>query len=129
MGFNQSITELHTHKFDRLALQYMEAFKYREDAFLDNRQESENNPEASGQTSLLPHLGISNVDSFGHFYDKEAYSGFIPSKSYLVSVFTRLVEQDEYADNNLTALCPTDAPMAFDDNFKVSLVFSLKVRF
>lgn len=115
-GFKRLLVDLHTHRFDERARQYLEAAHWRDNGHLLSQQEG----ARDGQTTLDNHLAADDLPSFGHFGDPDGYSGYIPSKNYLVSIFNKLVERDEYADINLTSLMPTMTALCMDDNFKLS---------
>ena len=115
-GFHKQLLHLHTHKFDRAHLQYLEACREVEEKNLGICSQNQD----TGQCSLVQYCTIKDAAPFGNFWDQDRYAGYVPSQGYLTTMFNRLVEADTAVHNQHTVLLPTDAPAASDDSFKLA---------
>ena len=109
-GVRSLLLELHTHRFNVLQAQYVEAVF----EVVRGRQEMVD----SSQQSL--HAYISNtVPSFGDFGDVDKYAGFVPAESYLTEMMNKAIEKEEHDANQHTS-CLAPDQLAIDDSHKVS---------
>ncbi|KAF5325696.1 hypothetical protein D9611_000435 [Ephemerocybe angulata] len=113
-GVRSLLFEQHTHRFNRLLLQYLEAAL--EVSRLHDSTQSGIRP---GQPTLHSFLAAGRVPDFGDFGDVQGYGGFVPSAKYLTSMMNRAIELDENAANQHTALLAPDQ-IAIDDSHKIT---------
>ncbi|KAK6988809.1 hypothetical protein R3P38DRAFT_3228414 [Favolaschia claudopus] len=106
--------EMHTHRYNTLMLQYLEAVFERE----RERDLRVGSPGTSTQATLHNISTMNTVPAFGDFADPQRYTGFVPSVSYLTAMLNKAIERDESdADQHTSCLAPDQADL--DDSFKV----------
>lgn len=113
-GTRALLIELHTLRYNRRMLQYLEAIL----------EMSRGN--ASGQTSIQSTM-YSSLLEFGHFADRQRYGGTIPSEFYLTEMMNRAVEADESVSSQHTSLLAPDQ-IAVDDSMKVCTRYLIFTR-
>ena len=109
-GVRSLLFELHTHRFNVLQAQYVEAVF----EVVRGRQEMVD----SSQQSLHAYIS-SSVPPFGDFSDVDKYAGFVPSENYLTQMMNKAIEHDEHDANQHTS-CLAPDQLAIDDSHKVS---------
>ncbi|KAG6849716.1 hypothetical protein H0H93_006013 [Arthromyces matolae] len=109
-GVRSLLIELHTLRFSNMQAQYLEAVFE-----LERGQQSDARYE---QSSLHSHFGH-ELTSFGDFWDKDKFAGFVPSKSYLCNVLNHVIESQEQDAVQHTSCLPLDQ-LAIDDSHKVN---------
>ncbi|KAF9028547.1 hypothetical protein BDZ89DRAFT_1112967 [Hymenopellis radicata] len=110
-GIRSLMYELHTRRFNKLALQYLEAVFERVQTGLQIKS-------GNSQSQLTEHFAHTHVPSFGNFGDKEGYGGYVPTDRYLSAMMNKAIERDEAAANQHTALVNMDS-IACDDSYKI----------
>jgi hypothetical protein len=112
-GVRSLLWEMHTLRFNRLQLQYLEAIF---ETVLVREQENRT------QTTLHSYLGNRFLE-FGSFGDPGRYTGFVPSEHYLSEMMNKAIENDEVNANQHTACLPVDQ-IALDDSHKVCFQYA-----
>ena len=107
-GVRSLLWEMHTLRFNRLQLQYLEAaFESTIGKELDTKM----------QSTIHSFLG-NKIPDFGNFGDRQQYAGFVPSEHFLSEMLNKAIENDEVDANQHTACLPVDQ-IAIDDSHKV----------
>ena len=107
-GVRSLLWEMHTLRFNRIQLQYLEAVF-----------ESVLGKELDDKTQTTLHSFVNpKVPDFGDFGDPVRYAGFVPSEHYLSEMMNKAIERDEADANQHTACLPVDQ-IAIDDSHKV----------
>ncbi|KAJ3522150.1 hypothetical protein NMY22_g12013 [Coprinellus aureogranulatus] len=110
-GMRALLMEHHTHRFDRIRLQYLESVYRIENGF-------EANQGSGSQSRLTSHMKLVTAD-FGNFWDKDGYAGYVPSERYLTKMLNRAIEEDEEDSNAFVASLAMDS-IAVDDSYKIT---------
>lgn len=119
-GLRKYLKELYTHYYDRMHLQYAEAAKEREDRHYAGQDQESPQGVSRTQTSMDQYVELASVKAFGHWADPQGFAGNLPSKNYLISMGNTLVEAEELAHDQMTALLPSNQPFCSDDSHKVT---------
>lgn len=115
-GVRSLLIEMHTQRFNRIQLQYMEAL------FEVSRGHEEELDSGSNQNTLHSFLPSRKVPSFGDFSDTQGYAGHVSSERYLSEMLNKAIERDEHDANQHTA-CLAPDQIAIDDSHKVFSFF------
>jgi hypothetical protein len=118
------LLEMHTRKFDQRCTQYLEAGLEVE---LRNRSVIEaQSTTGRRQTSLNDTFGYPDpkMPFLGSFWDTNGYAGFVPSTSYLIDVYNKLVDASCPPADQHTSLLPVDQ-ISIDDSHKVCVLLLL----
>ncbi|KAG6818630.1 hypothetical protein H0H93_003334 [Arthromyces matolae] len=108
-GVRSLLFEMHTHRFNIIQLQYLEAIF----ELVRGRQDMED------YQSTLHEFVSEKFPSIGNFSDPQGYAGYVPSESYLAAVMNRAIERDE-SDANQHTTCLAPDQLAIDDSHKVN---------
>jgi hypothetical protein len=124
-GVEALLYELHTRRFDGLCTQYLEAAVEKE---LNGRTmlEGDQNPAVAPPKQQTTLDGVFTyrapaLESLGTFWDLEGYSGFVPSRKYLTTMYNKLVDAATPSADQHTSLLPVDQ-IGIDDSHKVSII-------
>ncbi|KAJ7434171.1 hypothetical protein FB451DRAFT_1379978 [Mycena latifolia] len=111
-GTRAMLYEMHTLRYNRLLLQYLESAFERERGL-------ETLESTSLQSTLHVYGSASYIPPFGDFANPQGYDGFVPSASYLTSMINKAIEKDEPDADQHTSCLPPDQT-DIDDSHKIT---------
>lgn len=111
-GVRSLLMELHTRRYNRILLQYLETVF----SVVRNQEEADQARTGRSLDSFVTAGRV--VADFGDFWDPNGYAGWVPSERYLTKMMMADVERDEDHANQHTACLPMDQ-ISVDDSFKV----------
>ncbi|KAK0221578.1 hypothetical protein IW262DRAFT_1296265 [Armillaria fumosa] len=109
-GVRSLLYETHTHHFNKIQLQYLEA------VFEHVRMQELHTALPPISAFFAPTW---RIPDFGNFGDVQHYGGFVPSKHYLSAMLNKAIEQDE-ADANQHTACLEPDQLVIDNSHKVN---------
>jgi hypothetical protein len=118
-GVRALLIELHTRRFDRLCLQYLETAL--EVEILHRESQTTNSTRKDiWQSTLDKSFTFKQqvLQALGPFRYREGYCGFVPSKHYLKTLYNKLADDGTPAADQLTSLYPL-TQLSIDDSYKV----------
>ncbi|KAJ7466068.1 hypothetical protein FB451DRAFT_1369813 [Mycena latifolia] len=111
-GTRAMLYEMHTLRYNRLLLQYLESAFERERGL-------ETLESTSLQSTLHVYGSASHIPPFGDFANPQGYDGFVPDASYLTSMINKAIEKDEPDADQHTSCLPPDRT-DIDDSHKIT---------
>jgi hypothetical protein len=129
-GVEALLYELHTSRFDMLCTQYLEAALEKELLRRADLGSDENLATRNSQTTLDTAFVYRppQLESLGSFWDAEGYSGFVPSRKYLTTMYNKLVDVATPSADQHTSLLPIDQ-ICIDDSHKVRIINFSPIKF